>query len=81
MRGTYVRLNIHQTSGKVSLISNATLYIRGNHMQPRRYPSINRSLNSFLTVFVYLRRFSAAFQLMTSQMALKYSAFLFWYWR
>lgn len=27
------------------------------------------------------KRFSAAFQLTTSQMALKYSAFLFWYWR
>ena len=30
---------------------------------------------------VYWKRFSAAFQLITSQMALKYSAFLFWYWR
>lgn len=81
MRGTYVCLDIHQTSGKVSLISNATLYIRGNLMRPRRHPSITRSPNSILATFVYLKRFSAAFQLMTSQMALKYSAFLFWYWR
>lgn len=29
----------------------------------------------------YAKRFSAAFQLMTSQMALKYSALRFWYWR
>jgi hypothetical protein len=30
---------------------------------------------------VHLKRFSAAFQLMTSQIALKYSALRFWYWR
>jgi hypothetical protein len=30
---------------------------------------------------VYEKRFSAAFQLITSQMALKYSALRFWYCR
>jgi hypothetical protein len=30
---------------------------------------------------VHLKRFSAAFQLITSQIALKYSALRFWYWR
>lgn len=32
-------------------------------------------------MFSYPKRFSAAFQLMTSQMALKYSALRFSYWR
>lgn len=31
--------------------------------------------------FFYEKRCSTAFQLMTSQMALKYSALRFWYWR
>lgn len=32
-------------------------------------------------VCAYEKRFSTAFQLITSQMALKYSALRFWYWR
>jgi hypothetical protein len=44
-------------------------------------PLLKIVLACVVTALVYFKRFSAAFQLMTSQMALKYSALRFWYWR